>query len=236
MIKKAMILAAGFGKRIRPLTLNCPKPLLKIGTETLLSNTLKFLESFGIKQVVINVHYKREQIIDYINKKKFDLVINIINEKEKILDTGGGVLNALKHFSNESFIVINPDTIWNLYYLSELKLMEKLFSEDEKNKCLLLVVNKKKSFDKSFKGDFNLTNNLINRKKKDNLNLIYTGLQIFKNDAFLGLEEKIFSMNKIWDKLMKNNELYGFESNIDFLHVSTLDIYKNLLEKKLNVK
>ena len=236
MIKKAMILAAGFGKRIRPLTLNCPKPLLKIGNETLLSNTLKFLESFGIKQVVINVHYKREQIIDYINKKKFDLVINIVNEKEKILDTGGGVLNALKHFSNESFIVINPDTIWNLYYLSELKLMEKLFSENEKNKCLLLVVNKKKSFDKSFKGDFNLTNNLINRKNKDNLNLIYTGLQIFKNDAFLGLEEKIFSMNKIWDKLMKNNELYGFESNIDFLHVSTLDIYKNLLEKKLNVK
>jgi len=236
MIKKAMILAAGFGKRIRPLTLNCPKPLLKIGNETLLSNTLKFLESFGIKQVVINVHYMREQIIDYINKKKFNLVINIVNEKEKILDTGGGVLNALKYFSNESFIVINPDTIWNLYYLSELKLMEKLFSENEKNKCLLLVVNKKKSFDKSFKGDFNLTNNLINRKKKDNLNLIYTGLQIFKNDAFLGLEEKIFSMNKIWDKLMKNNELYGFESNIDFLHVSTLDIYKNLLEKKLNVK
>ena len=236
MIKKAMILAAGFGKRIRPLTLNCPKPLLKIGNETLLSNTLKFLESFGIKQVVINVHYMREQIIDYINKKKFNLVINIVNEKEKILDTGGGVLNALKYFSNESFIVINPDTIWNLYYLSELKLMEKLFSENEKNKCLLLVVNKKKSFDKSFKGDFNLTNNLINRKNKDNLNLIYTGLQIFKNDAFLGLEEKIFSINKIWDKLMKNNELYGFESNIDFLHVSTLDIYKNLLEKKLNVK
>jgi len=73
MIKKAMILAAGFGKRILPLTLNCPKPLLKIGDETLLSNTLKFLESFGIKQAVINVHYLREQIIDYINKKKLIL-------------------------------------------------------------------------------------------------------------------------------------------------------------------
>ena len=114
--------------------------------------------------------------------------------------------------------------------------MEKLLIENKKNKCLLLVVNKKKSFDKSFKGDFNLTNNLINRKKEDNLNLIYTGLQIFKHDAFFGLEEKIFSMNKIWNELMKNNELYGIESNIDFLHVSTLDIYKNLLEKKLNVK
>ena len=236
MIKKAMILAAGFGERIRPLTFNCPKPLLKIGSETLLSNTLKFLESFGIKQVVINVHYLGEQIIDYINKKKFNLIINIVIEKEKILDTGGGVLNAIKHFSKEPFIVINPDTIWNLHYLAELKLMEKLLIENKKNKCLLLVVNKRKSFDKSFKGDFNLTNNLINRKKEDNLNLIYTGLQIFKHDAFFGLEEKIFSMNKIWNELMKNNELYGIESNIDFLHVSTLDIYKNLLEKKLNVK
>ena len=70
MIKKAMILAAGFGKRVHPLTLNCPKPLLKIGDETLLSNTLKFLKLFGINQVIINVHYLREQIVDYIKKKQ----------------------------------------------------------------------------------------------------------------------------------------------------------------------
>jgi len=75
MIKKAMILAAGFGKRIRPLTLKHPKPLLKIGNKTLLSNTINFLKLFGIKQAVINVHYLREQVIDYITKKKFNFVI-----------------------------------------------------------------------------------------------------------------------------------------------------------------
>ena len=84
MIKKAMILAAGFGKRILPLTLNCPKPLLKIGEETLLSNTLKFLELFGVEQVVVNVHYLEEQIIDYINKNKFNLTVHIVKEKNKI--------------------------------------------------------------------------------------------------------------------------------------------------------
>ena len=232
MIKKAMILAAGFGKRIYPLTLKNPKPLLKIGNETLLSNALKFLELFGIKQAVINVHYLREQIVEYLDKSQFNLTINIVNEKDKILDTGGGVLNAIQHFSNEPFLIINPDTIWNSHYLEELKLMEKAFFENEKNKCSLLVVNKKKSFDQSFKGDFSLENNLINRKDKNNLNYIYTGLQIIKPEVFSSLDTKIFSINKIWDKLIESNELYGMESNIDFLHVSTLDIYKSLLEKK----
>jgi len=236
MIKKAMILAAGFGKRIHPLTLKHPKPLLKIGKETLLSNTLKFLKLFGIKQVVINVHYLGEQIVDYINRNQFNLSINVVKEKDKILDTGGGVLNAIQYFSNEPFLIINPDTIWNSHYLKELKLMDKLFFENKKNKCSLLVVNKEKSFDKSFKGDFNLKNNLISRKDTDDLNCIYTGLQIIKPEVFSDLDAEVFSINKIWDMLIETNELRGTESHIDFLHASTLDIYKNLLEKNLNIK
>jgi len=233
MIEKAMILAAGFGKRIHPLTINYPKPLLKIEGETLLSNTLKFLELFGVKEAVINIHYLGEQIIDYIEKNKFNLTIRIVREKDKILDTGGGVLNAIQHFSNKPFLVINPDTLWNSNYLEELKKMEKYFFKNKKNKCLLLVVNKEKSFDKSFKGDFGLKNNLINRKYRENLNFIYTGLQIIKPEVFSGMSVKAFSINRIWDKLIKNNDLLGIESNIDFLHISTLDIYKNILEKKI---
>ena len=235
MIKKAMILAAGFGKRIHPLTLKHPKPLLKIGKETLLSSTLKFLKLFGIKQVVINVHYLGEQIVDYISRNKFDLTVTVVKEKDKILDTGGGVLNAIQHFSNEAFLIINPDTLWNFHYLEELKLMQKKFFENNK-KCLLLVVNKKKSFDQSFKGDFNLKNYSITRKNGDNLDYIYTGLQIIEPEVFSDMYEKVFSINKIWDKLIASNELYAIESNIDFLHVSTLDIYKSLLKKNLNVK
>ena len=235
MINKPMILAAGFGKRIYPLTRKLPKPLLKIGNTTLLSNTLKFLELFGISEVVINVHYLGEQIVDYINKNKFNLTINIVKEKDKILDTGGGVLNAIQYFSKEAFLIINPDTIWSLHYLEELKLMQKIFFENKK-KCLLLVVNREKSFDKSFKGDFNLKNHLISRQDKDNLEYIYTGLQIIKPEIFSDINEKVFSINRIWDKLIANKELNAVESNIDFLHVSTLAIYKNLLEKNLNVK
>ena len=231
MIKRAMILAAGFGKRLQPLTNDCPKPLLKIGNKTLLSNTLELLNQFGIKEVVINVHYLQNKIISYIKDNKFKMTITISNENEEILDTGGGVHNALKHFSNESFLVINPDTVWNSLYLKELKLMEIEFFKKKENKCFILVVNKKKSFDQSFIGDFNLINNLINRKNKSELNYIYTGAQIIKPEVFLDFKKKVFSINKIWDKLIENESLYGFESKVDFLHMSTLKIYKELLKK-----
>ena len=226
MIKKAFILAAGLGTRLHPLTLKCPKPLLKIKGKTLLSNTLKFLEEYGINQAVINAHHLSEQIVDYVNNNKFNLAINIVKEKEKILDTGGGILNVINNF-DESFVCINPDTIWNSTYLKELKQMEDKFLLSKK-KCSMLVVNKNKSFDKNLKGDFNLENNQIDRENKENLKYIYTGLQIINPEVFLNIKEKVFSINKIWDKLIKNNELFGMESNIDFLHVSTLDIYKNL--------
>jgi len=229
MIKKAMILAAGFGKRLNPVTLNCPKPLLKIRKETLLSNTIHFLEESGVKEAIINVHYLSDQIIEYVKKKKFNLKITIINEKEKILDTGGGILNALKYF-NESFVCINPDTIWNLNYLKELKKMESNFFINKK-KCYLLVVHKERSFDKNLNGDFNLKNEIITRKRHEDLKYIYTGLQIINPEVFLNINNKVFSVNKIWDKLIEKNELCGFESKINFLHVSTLDVYN-----KLNIK
>jgi len=110
--------------------------------------------------------------------------------------------------------------------------MEKEFFLSTKSKCSMLIVDKNKSFDKNLKGDFNLENNLVSRKKKDELKYIYTGLQIIKPEVFYELDSKIFSINKIWNKLIKSNELQGIESNINFLHVSTLNIYKSLLEKK----
>ena len=227
---KAMILCAGYGKRLNPLTLKRPKPLLKIGDETLLSNTLKFLKHFKITEVVINVHYLGDQIINYISENKYNFKISIVREKEKILDTGGGVLNAIKHFK-EPFLVINPDTLWNQSYLTELELMQKTFVTNKKIKCLMLVVKKEKSFDKSFKGDFNLEDNLINRKNKNDLKYIYTGMQIIKPEVFYKIKTTIFSINQIWNDLIEKKELYGMKTNIKFLHISNLDIYN-----KLNVK
>ncbi len=223
-----MILSAGYGKRLNPLTLKCPKPLLKLGNETLLSNTIKFLEKYGIKEIVINVHFLADQIIDYLNKKKFNLSIKIINEEDKILDTGGGVLNAIKYFTDDPFLIINPDTLWNENYFEELKLMEKKFQQEKNCKCMMLVVNKDKSFDKSFKGDFNLINNLIVRNEKKNYKHIYTGMQIIDPKVFEKCKDKIFSINDVWNILIKEQKLFGIESNNKFYHISTLKIYESL--------
>ena len=95
----------------------------------------------------------------------------------------------------------------------------------------MLVVDKIKSFDSNLKGDFNLQSGLITRNKGENLKYIYTGLQIINPEVFSNIHDKVFSINRIWDKLIENKELYALKSNIDFLHVSTLDIYKNLLKK-----
>ena len=221
-----MILAAGFGKRLNPLTLNLPKPLLKIGNETLLSNTINFLDKYGIKEAVINVHYFSEQIIEYVNKKKFNLKINIVNEKEKILDTGGGIFNALKYFK-ESFVCINPDTIWNLNYLTLINQMKNFYFSKNKE-TILLVVEKNLSFDKNLKGDFTLSENLLKKKKENNY--IYTGCQIINRKVFSSSINKNFSILQIWNSLIKDKKLHGFRSDNEFLHVTNLEVYNNLLK------
>jgi len=228
-IKKAIILSAGFGKRLNPLTLSTPKPLLTINSTNLLDKTIDVLKKFGVSEIFINVHYLSEKIIFYIEKNNINLKFSISNEKNKILDTGGGILNIISRFNDEPFIVLNPDTLWSDEYLNEFKNMEKFFFFKKCNN-VLLVVNKEKSFDKSLKGDFNLNNNILNRNSETK-NFIYTGAQIINKKAFNNRKIDFFSMNEVWDEIISKNMLFAFESNNQFLHVSTLDIYNKILKK-----
>jgi len=226
-IKKAIILGAGFGKRLNPLTLSIPKPLLEIKGQSLLENTINILIKYGIEEISINTHYLADKIKDYIKKKKFSCVINLVNEKEKILNTGGGIFNISRSFLNESFLVINPDTIWTEKYLEEFKKIEKIFFL-KKIKNILLVVKSNKSFDKNLKGDFRLENNILSRNNFKNNDYIYTGFQILNNEVFDNCKIEPFSINDIWNKLIIQKSLYGFESNENFLHITNIDIYKKL--------
>ena len=229
-IKRAIILSAGYGKRLNPLTLFKPKPLLEINKKTLLENTIYILEKFGIEEIVINTHYLSDQINTYIDNKKFSSKIFLIEEHKKILDTGGGVLNAAKKFNNNPFFVFNPDTIWSQSHLDDFKYMEEQYFKNG-YKSVLLVVDKKKSFDKNMNGDFNLKENIIDRES-DEKKYIYTGSQILSNSVFKNIKIEPFSMNLIWDLLIKKKELLGVKSKQKFLHVTNLEIYNKLIEKK----
>ena len=111
-IKYGMILAAGLGKRMQPLTLKTPKPLLEINNYTLLERAINLLIGHGVQEISINVHYLPDQIKSLINRKKFKVKITISNEENLLLDTGGGVLKGTQNFGDNPFFVINPDTVW----------------------------------------------------------------------------------------------------------------------------
>ena len=229
-IKKAIILSAGYGKRLNPITLSKPKPLLKINNKTLLENTIYFLEKLGIQEIVINTHYLSDQIASFINSKKFNPKIFIVKEFKRILNTGGGVLNASKKFNTNPFFVLNPDTLWSQSYIDDFNNMEKEYFHNN-NKSVLLVVEKTKSFDKTLNGDFNLKENLLNRENGEK-KYIYTGSQILNNSVFKNKKIEPFPMNIIWDSLMKNKKLIGIKSEQEFLHVTNLKIYNELIKRK----
>jgi len=227
-IKRAMILAAGYGKRMLPLTKTTPKPLIKIGPKNLLERSIEILVKIGVKEIVINIHHLHEEIEKFIKIKNYEISINLIKEEE-LLDTGGGIFNATKQFKNEPFLVLNPDTIWSKNYYEELKVLENFYFKNKKP--VLLLVNRKRSHDKSFRGDFNFTDqNIINRDK--NNNYIFTGAQIINRSIFDGMHEFFFSMNLIWDQLIQKQILLAKESNQTFFHVNSFEEYKELEKLK----
>jgi MurNAc alpha-1-phosphate uridylyltransferase len=227
-INTALILCAGYGKRLNPLTLTEPKPLIKINEITLLENCINLIEFLRIKKVIINTFYLKEKIEKFISIKKFDLDIKIIDDGKKILNTGGGILNMMNSSNESDFLTLNPDTVWNKNYAEIIQFMEKFyFSNQIKN--ILLLVNKKLSFDKKLKGDFNLLENVI--KKDLQNNLIYTGCQIINKDLFDSCLISDFSILKVWNQLISKNKLYGYESLENFYHLTNLEVYKELLKK-----
>ena len=227
-INKAMILAAGFGKRMLPLTQKTPKPLIMVGSKNLLERTIELLIKIGINELVINTHYLPQEINNFLKTKNYEISINVTKEQE-LLDTGGGILNATKKFENNPFFVLNPDTIWNKNYYEELKILENSYLEN--NKPILLLVDKKISHDKSLKGDFNFKKNKQITREGTN-RYIFTGAQIINRGIFDGITKKVFSMNPVWDKMIKKKILLGQESNQTFFHVNNFKVYAELNKLK----
>ena len=224
-INTAFILCAGFGKRLNPLTLKTPKPLIKLNNIAVLETCINLIENLGIQQIILNTFYLKDQIHDFINHKKFNSKIKIIDDGENILDTGGGISNMMKHTNEENVLIFNPDTIWEKNYSNEIIEMEDIYFS-KKLKNILLLVKKELSFDKNLNGDFNLKDNLI--IKNNNRKFIYTGCQIMNKKLLSIYKDKNFSITNVWYDLIDKKKLYGFETNSNFYHLTDIETFKKL--------
>ena len=224
-INTALILCAGFGKRLNPITSNTPKPLLEIKNISMLERCINLIEKLGIQKILINTFYLKDQFYEFLHNKNFNLDIKIIEDGEHILDTGGGIQNMIKVSDENDFLIFNPDTVWSNYYKDEiLKMEEMYFSKKLEN--ILLLINKKLSFDKKLKGDFSLKNNLISKETKKEF--IFIGCQIINKKLFIKEKIENYSILEIWNNLLDQKKLYGYESQKEFYHLTDLDVFKKL--------
>ncbi len=224
-INTALILCAGYGKRLHPITLKTPKPLLKIKDISMLEQCINLIEKLGIQKIFINTFYLKDQFVEFLKNKYFNLDIKIIEDGENILDTGGGIQNMINNSNENDFIIFNPDTVWNYNYKDEILKMEEMYFLKEAENILLLV-NKKLSFDKELNGDFNLKNNLIYKESENEF--VYIGCQIINKNLFVRNKIEKFSILEIWNDLLDNKNLYGYESHKEFYHLTNLEVFKKL--------
>ncbi len=224
-IKTAIILCAGLGKRLNPITLSTPKPLLKLNDKTMLEVCINLIMKLGVQKVFINTFHLSDQIFRFIENKNFPINIQIIKEENEILNTGGGILNLINYSDDDDFIIFNPDTLWHQDYLNEITQMQNFYFSNKLDNTLLLS-NKDLSFDKNFLGDFTLKNNLLKKNEKNDL--IYIGCQILNRSLFKDYKVSNFSISKIWNDLQQENRLNGFQSKKKFYHLTNLDVFKKL--------
>ena len=183
-----MILAAGYGKRMKNLTDSKPKPLLEINNKELLRHNIDFFMDLGCNDIVINTHYLHKQIKHFVEKYYSNSNIQLIHEPT-LLNTGGGIKNALSLLGDKNFLVTNADILWKE---ENKKDVLNFISNHEKIETCNLLLAKADNFKglKKLTGDFKLENMLIKRWKKNDPHLYYTGLQIINPRIFKLIEDK----------------------------------------------
>ena len=133
-INTSLILCAGFGNRLNPITLKTPKPLLKLKNLTILESCININIKLGIKKIYLNTFHLGDQIFDFIKHKNFSIDINVVEDGKIILDTGGGILNMINNSQENDYLVFNPDTLWSQNYISDIIKMQNYYTSNKLNK------------------------------------------------------------------------------------------------------
>lgn len=235
---KAMLLAAGFGTRMRPLTNKIPKPLVEILGRSLLDRAIDRVAEVGINECVINTHHLGNKILDHM-KNRNDLNI-AFSEEETILETGGGVKKALPLLGDAPFFAINSDILWFDHSESALQKLADIW-DDEKMDVLLLLQPANNAFGYNGKGDFILDKSDVPRRRKsdETAPYLFAGVQIINPRIFENTPEGAFSLNLIYDKALETGRLHCMPHDGDWYHVGTVDsisMAEKLIEERSRKK
>ena len=225
-ITRAMILAAGLGTRMRPLTNTTPKPLVKVAGRALIDHAIDRLKDAGVTTIIVNVHYHAEQLRNHLAKRD-DVEIRISDETDTILGTGGGIVRALPHFEGEPFFLHNSDSIWAEGYGRALERLKTRWNADEMD-SLLLMASLVTSMGYEGRGDFLMdSEGRLTSVPEGRLSpFAYVGASILHPRLFEGAPRGAFHLLQLWERAMEQGRLFGVRLDGVWMHVGTPEALK----------
>ena len=206
----AMVLAAGLGKRMRPLTATRPKPLVEVAGKSLIDHVLDRLRAADVGKIVVNVHYLPEALEAHLKSRASDFDVKISDERKQLLETGGGMVHALPLLDADPFLVVNSDNYWVDGPTDTLQLLASLWRDDQMD-ALLLLVPLARAGNHSGQGDFHMKSDgrLVRREKAKVAPFVYTGIQMVSKRLLRDAPEGPFSTNILWDRAIAEGRCFG---------------------------
>lgn len=209
-LKTAMVMAAGIGKRMRPLTATRPKPLVEVSGKALLDHTFDHLRAAGIERAIVNVHYLADALEAHLKNKVKDIEITISDERDQLLETGGGLVRALPLIPDDPFLCVNSDNIWVDGPADAIRLLAARWNSDEMD-ALLLLVPQARAHCHLGQGDFHMDGDgrLTRRKRGRVAPFVYIGIQLVSHRLLRDAPQGAFSTNILWNRAMEEGRLFG---------------------------
>lgn len=224
MVDTAMVLAAGLGKRMRPLTNDRPKPLIEVAGKPLLDHALDMAAAGGLTRAVVNVHYFPEQVEAHVTARLGLPVVQISDERACLLETGGGVLQALPLIARDTVVVFNADNVWVDGAVQTVMALRARW-QPEIMDALLLVMPRATAIGYDGPGDFAVADDgqLVRRGDAATADTVYAGIHILKTQLFAGMRVEPFSLNRVWNSAAARQRLFGMVHAGGWYHVGTPD-------------
>ncbi len=218
--RRAMVLAAGLGLRMRPVTDDRPKPLVEVAGRTMLDRVFDRIEAFGIDRAVVNSHYQADQVETHLAARATP--VTEISHELSLLNTGGGVANALERLGNDPFFVINADIVWLDGRTPALNRLASAWNDDDMD-GLLLVQGTAKAFGYRGRGDYDVDQigRMFRRKERDVAPYVFTGIQILHPHMFTDAPSGAFSLNVLYDRAESAGRLHAIVHDGEWFHIGT---------------